>query len=650
MKNKTTTYKWAYLPFVFSSAAILATQATAGPSNLDAQFDATISRSDEHRTGVGLWAGYDLAGDNQGVLGRGGQVNHAWVSKDASGKVSHVNKAFAAYDRNEAGHERATVGYGQENENLFWDGRVSKGLSGGKGKRDITTANGTSTVTDRAYDWGVGASVGTFLPDANARVRAGIDHEWSDKVGAGESDATNTTLSAGIEKFFQGTGHSLSLDVAGSKTSGGFGDNDSSDVSGRLGYKFDFGGASIYQPDRRYKRVRVEVPGKAVAPRYAQQQQYKKVPTFKTVPTFKNVPVYGNKQVRVPTKQLVKSTMELEGQTFFKLNSAKLIPSAQTRLKQIAAQIRKTGYKGSIRITGNTCGLGNARYDQILSERRANEVRNFLIKHGFNPNHLTARGLGKDHPKYARTPDQDFKNRRVDIEYVTEQQTVKTGYKTQNKRVQTGTRRVKTGERRVATGFKNVPAGMKNVMISNGKPGAPRVIWKTEAIPTSPAWIQRALNNNIKHNTSINTFTTTFGNDNVIENVLPVAVNDSATVTEGSSVTLDVLRNDTSNSGSNLLTISSVGSPSNGTALIVDGQIVYTPNAGFVGTDSFVYTITDSNGETATATATIVVEAAVNPVAENDSFTTSQGTAIPLSLLDNDTSNSGSNQLTITRK
>jgi len=126
--------------------------------------------------------------------------------------VSHVNKAFAAYDRNEAGHERATVGYGQENENLFWDGRVSKGLSGGKGKRDITTANGTSTVTDRAYDWGVGASVGTFLPDANARVRAGIDHEWSDKVGAGESDATNTTLSAGIEKFFQGTGHSLSLE------------------------------------------------------------------------------------------------------------------------------------------------------------------------------------------------------------------------------------------------------------------------------------------------------------------------------------------------------------------------------------------------------------------------------------------------------
>ncbi|MEH6456819.1 MAG: OmpA family protein, partial [Cocleimonas sp.] len=498
MKNKTTTYKWAYLPFVFSSAAILATQATAGPSgsqryqdakqvnsinheyvggdhsigfgvddegNVDAQFDAAISRSDEHRTGVGLWAGYDLTGDNQGVLGRGGQVNHAWVSKDASGQVTHVNKTFAAYDRNEVGHDKATVGYGQENENLFWDGRVSKGLSGGKDKRTV----GTTVVTDRAYDWGVGATVGKFLPGANARIRAGIDHEWSNKVGSGESNARNTTLSAGIEKFFQGTGHSLSLDVAGSKNSGGyrFANDDDTDVTGRLGYKYDFGGASIYQPDRRYRRVRVEVPGKSV-------------------PAYKTVPVYAKKTIRTPYKQLVKSTMELEGQTFFKLNSSKLIPSAQTRLKQIAGQIRKTGYKGSIRITGNTCGLGDARYDQILSEKRAKEVRNFLIKNGFNPNHLIARGLGKGHPKYDRTPDQDFKNRRVDIEYVSEKQAYKTGYKTEQKTVQTGTRKVQ------------LP----------GAPGAPRVIWKTEAIPTSPAWIQRALNNNIKHDRNVNTYTT----------------------------------------------------------------------------------------------------------------------------------------------
>ncbi len=761
MKNKTTTYKWAYLPFVFSSAAILATQVTAAPTgqryqeakqvnninheyvggtsqigfgvddegNIDAEFNQVISESDNHSTGVGLWAGYDLKGDDKGIQGRGGQINHAWVSRDKSGRATHVNKAFAAYDRNEAGNDRATIGYGQENENLFWDGRVSKGLGGGTGER---TVNG-QTVTDRAYDWGVGATVGKFLPHANARIRAGIDHEWSDKVGRGEKDARNTTLSAGIEKFFHGTGHSVSLDVAGSRNSGGArfdGDDNDTDFSGRLGYKYDFGGASIYQPDRRYRRVRVEVPGQAVPPRFAQKQQFKKVPTYKTVP------VYGNKQVRVPTKQLVKSTMELEGQTFFKLNSSKLIPSAKTRLKQIAAQIRKTGYKGSIRITGNTCGLGNARYDQILSEKRANEVKKFLIANGFNPNHLIARGLGKGHPKYPRTPDQDFKNRRVDIEYVTEQKSVKTGYRTENKRVQTGTRRV-------ATGFKNVPAGMKNVMISNGRPGAPRVIWKTEAIPTSPAWIKRALHNNIQHDRNVNTYTTTFGNDGPTapENIVPVAANDSvktecgspvsinvlgndsdadgdsltitsftqpangtvtrgpngtliytpnanapcgiddsftytisdgnggtssatatitiaaeekpeaqndsATTSAGSPVTIAVLGNDTSNSGSGQLTITSVGNPQNGSAQIVNGQIVYTPNAGFAGTDTFTYTITDSNGLTETATVSVTVEA-VRPVAQNDTATTASGTAVTLPVLGNDTSNSGSGQLTIT--
>ena len=112
MRNKKTTYKWAYLPFVFSSAAILATQATAGPSagsqqyqdakqvnrvsheyvggktqigfgitddgDTDVEINQVLSESDNHSTGVGLWAGYDLQGNDTGILGRGGQINHNW--------------------------------------------------------------------------------------------------------------------------------------------------------------------------------------------------------------------------------------------------------------------------------------------------------------------------------------------------------------------------------------------------------------------------------------------------------------------------------------------------------------------------------------------------------------------------------------------
>ncbi len=596
MKNKTTSYKWAYLPFVFSSATILATQATAGPAgsqqyqdakqvnsvnheyvggktqlgvgvnddgDVDVEFNHVISESENHSTGVGLWAGYDLKGDDTGILGRGGEINHAWVSRDGSGRARHVNKVFGAYDRNETGHDKATVGYGRENQDLFWDAHVSKGLSG---RKDTRTVNGVK-VSDRAYDYGVGGTVGKFLPDSNVRIRAGLDHEWSDKVGKNEKDARNTTLSGGIEKFFQDTGHSLSLDVAASNSSGGFRYDgiDDTDVSGRLGYRYDFGGASIYQPDRRYKRVRVEVPGKTV-----------------------------------PYKQLVKSTMELEGQTFFKLNSAKLIPSAQTRLKQIAAQIRKSGYKGSIRITGNTCGLGDPVYDQRLSERRAKAVRNFLIKNGFNADHLIARGLGKGHPKYPRTPDQDFKNRRVDIEYVSEQKTYKTGYKT----------------------------------------GQTGVIWKTESIPTLPAWIKRALHNNIKHDRNVNTFTTTEGFDQPV-NSDPIAVDDSATTMQGVPVTLATLSNDSDPEG-DTLTITSVGMPSNGTAVISGGEIIYTPNPGFTGVDTFSYTISDGNGGTATATETVTVTAKPNlpPIAIDDTASTGCS-AITIDVLKNDSDPDG---------
>ena len=657
MKNtQTTSYRWAYLPIVFSSAAILATQVTAAPGATQQYQDAkqvhnanyeyvggqtqagfgvtdegdvsidlnhVFSETDNSSTGVGLWAGYDLKGDDKGIKGRGVQLNHNWVSRDKNGRATHVNKVFGAYDRNEDGHDKATIGYGQENQSRFWDVHASKGLSG---KKNARVVNG-QIVRDKAYDYGVGGNIGTFIKDSNIRVRAGLDHEWGDDVGAGEKTARNTTLSAGVEKFFKGTPHSIALDVAASKRSGGYNDgSDDTDVTSKLSYRYDFGGASIYQPDRRYRRVRVEVPGAAVPPRYAKKTQYKRVPTYKTVPT------YAKKTVRVPYKQLVKSTMELEGQTFFKLNSSKLIPSAKTRLKQIAREIRKNGYKGSIRITGNTCGLGDPVYDQRLSEQRAKAVRNFLIKNGFNPDHLIARGLGKSHPKYPRTPDQDFKNRRVDIEYVSEQKSVKTGYRTEQKTVQTGTRRV-------VSGFKNVPAGVKNVMVDSGKTGAPRVIWKTEVIPTSPAWIKRALHNNITHNTSVNTYQTTAGSTPSPVNGAPVAVDDTQTIRCNTDpITINVLNNDSDPDGDKL-TITNVTNPKYGTVRIDGDQVIYVPNGDGCGqADNFTYTVSDSNGNSDTATVTINVNAPENsaPIAVDDSATTTIGQSVALTTLSND--------------
>ncbi len=664
MKKKLTTYTWAFLPFVFSSATVLTAPSFAAPmasqqydntnyedakqvnrvshqyvggktrigagitdnGDVDVEVNQVISEGQNHSTGVGLWAGYDIEGDDKGLLGRGVQVNHNWVSRDKSGKASHVNKVFAAYNKNEAGHDKATVGYGRENKNLFWDAHISKGLSGRKDSGAVDDSG--RTISNRAYDYGVGASVGKFIPNANVRVRAGLDHEWSSNVGVDEDEARNTTLSAGLEKFFQGTGHSVTVDVSGSKRSGGYNDGGSTDadVNGRIGYRYDFGDA--FRAESTTRRVRVEVPGKAIPPRYEQRTQYKRVPIYKTVP------VYGNKNEGTGKQRLVKSTMELEGQTFFKLNSAKLMPSAKNRLKQIAAEIRKTGYKGNIRITGNTCGLGDADYDQKLSEKRANTVKKFLIKNGFNPNHLVSRGLGKSHPKYPNVPGQGFKNRRVDIEYVTESQRYADNNPNQQQRVQTGTRKI-------VSGFKNVPVGTKNVMIDNGKPGTPRVIWKTETINHSPTWITRALHNNIKHDRSVNTFQTTEGSSVTPANQNPVATNDATTVECGKSVAINVLGNDIdpNNPNNNALTISSFTQPANGTVTKgANGELIYTATTGngCAVDDSFTYTVTNSQGGSDTATVSVSVKADNKVVAANEVSETKAGESVTIDVLSND--------------
>ena len=71
-------------------------------------------------------------------------------------------------------------------------------------------------------------------------------------------------------------------------------------------------------------------------------------------------------------------------------------------------------------------------------------------------------------------------------------------------------------------------------------------------------------------------------------------------------VTVPVLANDSDPDG-DVLTVTSVGTPANGTATLNGSSVTYTPNPGFTGSDSFPYTISDGHGNSATATVTITV-------------------------------------------
>ncbi|WP_425428931.1 PKD domain-containing protein, partial [Aphanothece hegewaldii] len=80
----------------------------------------------------------------------------------------------------------------------------------------------------------------------------------------------------------------------------------------------------------------------------------------------------------------------------------------------------------------------------------------------------------------------------------------------------------------------------------------------------------------------------------------PEANNDTATTPQSSPITLNVLANDSDADGTiDLSTLQLVTPPNNGTLILKsDRTFTYTPNNGFVGTDSFTYTIQDNDGLT----------------------------------------------------
>ncbi|WML92445.1 Ig-like domain-containing protein [Thiothrix lacustris] len=246
-----------------------------------------------------------------------------------------------------------------------------------------------------------------------------------------------------------------------------------------------------------------------------------------------------------------------------------------------------------------------------LSERRANAVRDFMIKNGFSGSELLAQGLGESQPKYPNTEVEGHKNRRVDIEYVTYQNEY------------------------------------KDEVIEQGGTSKtdPKVVWRKELIPEPPLWVRQALRNVIDHKQTVDTYTTKASsstNGGATTSNVPVAVNDTATTTTGTPVSIDVLANDT-DPNRDVLIISTFNQGVNGSVTKVGNSLVYTSVPGFTGTDTFSYVIVDPAGNKSTAMVTVTVGAPSPnaPVVRSDTVTTISGTPVRIAVLDNDSDPNG---------
>ena len=124
------------------------------------------------------------------------------------------------------------------------------------------------------------------------------------------------------------------------------------------------------------------------------------------------------------------------------------------------------------------------------------------------------------------------------------------------------------------------------------------------------------------------------------ENDPPMATDDSGTVAEGGTVTLDLAGNDSdADDGLDLTSIEMVSGPSNGSVVVnADGTVDYTHDGSETTVDSFTYTIRDASGQVSnTATVTLGVTPVNDPpVATDDSGTVAEGGTVTLDLAGND--------------
>ncbi|MET4129631.1 Hint domain-containing protein [Roseovarius sp. MBR-6] len=120
------------------------------------------------------------------------------------------------------------------------------------------------------------------------------------------------------------------------------------------------------------------------------------------------------------------------------------------------------------------------------------------------------------------------------------------------------------------------------------------------------------------------------------DNGAPVTQPDEATTDEDTTVTIDVLTNDSDPDG-DPLTVTDATAPNGTVTVNTDGTITYTPNPDFNGTDTITYTADDGNGGTTPGTVTVTVNPVNDaPVAAPDSSATDFETPVTIDVLAND--------------
>src|SRR5210317_387008 len=139
---------------------------------------------------------------------------------------------------------------------------------------------------------------------------------------------------------------------------------------------------------------------------------------------------YARLEAELASQQITSLTRQLEnlqlretesgvvvtlGDVLFATSQAQLVEGGQSSLEEVV-DLLQTEPDKKIRVEGHTDSRGDAAANLLLSEQRAQAVRDSLINLGVDPERITAMGMGEDFP-IASNDDEDgrARNRRVDV-------------------------------------------------------------------------------------------------------------------------------------------------------------------------------------------------------------------------------------------
>ena len=118
-----------------------------------------------------------------------------------------------------------------------------------------------------------------------------------------------------------------------------------------------------------------------------------------------------------PAPASVRQAIVIQADALFDFDKSVVRPDGKRSIDEALEKVRGTDLEMVI-ATGHTDSVGTEAYNQKLSERRAQAVKDYLVSKGVPASKITTIGKGESQPVATnKTKEGRQKNRRVDIEF-----------------------------------------------------------------------------------------------------------------------------------------------------------------------------------------------------------------------------------------